>query len=468
MSQREMRGGLWDSHERKQVLDSLQNMALVEMRGRVFKVLGPMIEATGLQRSIGEACDIHTTSGHTIQAEIVGFREDKTLMMPVGTTRGIAPGDAISSQGSVPSIQVSEHLLGHVIDALGQPMDSHDFCPKGEFYPLYGQKLNPLQRPVIDTPMDLGVRLLDTCLPMGKGQRLGLFAGPGVGKSMLMGMLARNSDADINVIALVGERNREVREFIDYSLGKGALEKTIVVVATSDMPPVLRVRSALLATTIAEVFRAQGKQVLLMMDSLTRFAQAQREIGLMLGEPPASKGFTPSCFTAMAELLERAGSGKEGGSISAFYTVLVEGEDLAADPVAESAMAVLDGHIVLDRKYAERGHYPAINLLRSISRLESQLSSKRVLKAARSLRKDISLYERMEDMIHMGAYEQGSNPALDEIIANMPNIHDFLQQEPNIVCARQDAERLLFEITSKQPDPLLVSKQKTEQQVVVT
>ncbi len=265
---------------------------------------------------------------------------------------------------------------------------------------------------------------------------------------MLMGMLARNTSADINVIALVGERNREVKEFIDDALGEGALEKTVVVVATSDMPPVLRVRSALLATTIAEVFRTQGKQVMLMMDSLTRFAQAQREIGLMLGEPPASKGFTPSCFTAIAELLERAGSDKSGGSISAFYTVLVEGEDLASDPVAESAMAVLDGHIVLDRKYAERGHYPAINLLQSISRLESKLSPPHILKAARSLRKDIAMYERMEDIIQMGAYEQGSNQHLDIIIKNIPHIHAFMQQEPNEVCARAHAERALLDVVA--------------------
>ncbi len=460
-----MMQNIWQKKSRKQVLNNLHAIKLVEPRGRVFKVLGPMIEATGLQRSIGEACDIHATSGHMIQAEIVGFREDKTLMMPVGSTRGIAPGDAISTCGKVPSIQVSNHLLGHVIDAMGQPMDRHDFIAKGETYPLFGKKMNPLKRPVIDKPLDLGVRVMDTCLPMGRGQRLGLFAGPGVGKSMLMGMLARNSDADINVIALVGERNREVREFIDDSLGKGALEKTVVVVATSDMPPVLRVRSALLATTIAEVFRAQGKQVLLMMDSLTRFAQAQREIGLMLGEPPASKGYTPSCFTAMAELLERAGSGEAGGSISAFYTVLVEGEDLAADPVAESAMAVLDGHIVLDRKYAERGHYPAINVLRSISRLESQLSSKPVLKAARSLRKDIALYERMEDMIHMGAYEQGSNPELDNIINNIPNINNFLQQESDVTCTRQEAVAMLLKVMEKREDTGKNNMNAIDQQV---
>lgn len=447
-----MEASLWRSEKQFQVLASLDHLGLAEVRGRVFKVLGPMIEATGLHRSIGEACDIYTTSGHTIQAEIVGFREDKTLMMPVGATRGIAPGDPIAAEGQVPSIQVSEHLLGHVIDAMGNPLDEHDFVARGPTFPLFGEKLNPLQRQVIDTPMDLGIRVMDTCLPVGRGQRMGLFAGPGVGKSMLMGMLARNADADVNVIALVGERNREVREFIDDVLGEEGLKKTIVIVATSDMPPVLRVRSALLATTIAEVFREQGKQVLLMMDSLTRFAQAQREIGLMLGEPPASKGFTPSCFTAMAELLERAGPGNHGGHISAFYTVLVEGEDLAADPVAESAMAVLDGHVVLDRKYAERGHYPAINLLRSISRLEHQLSPKAVLQAARSLRKDIAMYERMEDMIAMGAYEPGSNPALDAIIANMPKIERFLQQDASEFCSREQAIQALLELRNEERD----------------
>jgi len=462
MKSKTMASPMWLESNRSKVVDSLNSMKLADTRGRVFKVLGPMIEATGLQHSIGEACDIHARLGHVIQAEIVGFREDKTLMMPVGSTRGIAPGDAISAHGYVPSIQVSDHLLGHVIDAMGNPMDSHAFVRKGDSYPLYGQKLNPLQRHVIDTPMDLGVKLMDTCLPMGRGQRMGLFAGPGVGKSMLMGMLARNSDADINVIALVGERNREVREFLDDALGEGALEKTIVVVATSDMPPVLRVRSALLATTIAEVFREQGKQVLLMMDSLTRFAQAQREIGLMLGEPPASKGFTPSCFTAMAELLERAGPGEKNGHISAFYTVLVEGADLSADPVAESAMAVLDGHVVLDRKYAERGHYPAINLLRSISRLENKLSSKPVLQAARTLRKDIAMYERMEDMIQMGAYEHGSNVNLDTIISNMPQINHFLQQETDQVFSREYAEKALLKVVENDVKEESMVQHKTE------
>jgi len=440
---------LWDQDKHAQIFEELKHEQPIKIRGRVYKVLGPMIEATGMMSSIGEACFIQASSGHAIEAEIVGFRDEKTLMMPVGSTRGIAPGDAVLPAGSVPSIQVDEQLLGRVLDALGQPLDGFDFTSSGPSYALHGEKLNPMKRNVIKTPMQLGVRIMDACLPMGQGQRLGLFAGPGVGKSMLMGMLARNSDAEINVIALVGERNREVREFLDQSLGKEALKRTVVVVATSDMPPVLRVRSALLATTIAEVFRAQGRQVLLMMDSLTRFAQAQREIGLMLGEPPASKGYTPSCFTTMADLLERAGPGEGSGNISAFYTVLVEGEDLSADPVADSAMAVLDGHIVLDRKYAERGHYPAINLLKSISRLENQLSPPQVLEAARSLRKEVSSYERMEDMIQMGAYEHGSNPELDAVISHIPNIEGFLQQGMHEVCTRAQAEQAIVSLMSR-------------------
>ena len=457
---------LWDKQQRQQVLDGLKYQSSTSIRGRVFKVLGPMIEATGMKRSIGEACDILTASGHAIEAEIVGFRDDKTLMMPVGSTRGIAPGDAVAPRNAYPSVQVDEQLLGKVLNALGEPLDGAPLRSSGAEYSLYGEKLNPMKRQLIQKPMELGVRMMDACLPMGFGQRLGLFAGPGVGKSMLMGMLARNSDAEINVIALVGERNREVREFIDYSLGEEALKRTIVVVATSDMPPVLRVRSALMATTIAEVFRAQGKQVLLMMDSLTRFAQAQREIGLMLGEPPASKGFTPSCFTTMADLLERAGPGENQGSISAFYTVLVEGEDLNADPVADSAMSVLDGHIVLDRKYAERGHYPAINLLRSISRLENQLSPPEVLKAARALRKEVSAYEHMEDMIKMGAYEQGSNPELDSIIQHMPAIEKFLQQGMHEACSRESAEQMIIQLIQNKPHATAQQVQQSQIQQV--
>lgn len=419
---------LWEKGQRDALLNGLKHRNPYPVRGRVHKVLGPMIEAAGLQTSIGYACDIECTAGGTIEAEVVGFRDERTLLMPVGSVRGMAPGDTVCPRAVPPSVQVGKHLLGRVVDALGEPIDGKPMVPVGASLPLYGKPLNPYARHVIDTQMKLGVRVMDACLPMGWGQRMGLFSGTGVGKSMLMGMLARNSDAEINVIALVGERSREVREFLDVSLGSEALKHSVVVVATSDMPPVLRVRAALLATTIAEAFRERDKQVLLMMDSLTRFAQAQREIGLMLGEPPTSKGYTPSCFTALAELLERAGPGESSGDISALYTVLVEGDDLSADPVADAAMAILDGHVVLERRLAEQGHYPAINLLRSISRLDNQLSSAEMLNAARSLRKDLALYERMEDMINMGAYEKGTNPELDRVISRMPHMLKFLQQ----------------------------------------
>ena len=439
---------IWHSDSKRQVFDDIKKTNAYPVRGRIHKVSGPMLEATGLQSSIGHACKILCSEGNSIEAEIVGFRDERTLLMPVGSTRGMAPGDAVLPLGCVPSIQVDSYLQGRVLNALGQPMDGQPLHASGALYPLYGTGLNPYERHVVDENMQLGVRMMDACLPMGWGQRLGLFAGAGVGKSMLLGMLARNSDADINVIALVGERSREVREFLDMSLGEEALKRSIVVVATSDMPPVVRVRAALLATTIAEGFRDKGKRVLLMMDSLTRFAQAQREIGLMLGEPPASKGYTPSCFTALSELLERAGPGLQStnqrGDISGLYTVLVEGDDLSADPVADSAMSILDGHAVLDRNLAEQGHYPAINLQRSISRLETQLSEPAQLNAARSLRKLLSLYERMADMIHMGAYEQGSNPELDNVIAHMPAIHAFLQQQPHEVCSRKDAVQQLL------------------------
>jgi len=409
-----------------------------------------MLEAIGLIGSIGHACNICCSMGHDIEAEIVGFRGEFTLLMPVGSTRGIAPGDPIAPLGSTPSIHISNHLLGRVLDAQGKPMDELLLPEQGNAFPLHGTRLNPFTRHMIDAPMQLGVRAIDACMPMGWGQRMGLFAGAGVGKSTLLGMLARNSDAQINVIALVGERSREVREFLDLSLGAEALKHSVVIVATSDMAPVLRVRAAHMATTIAEAFREQGKRVLLLMDSLTRVAQAQREIGLMLGEPPASKGYTPSCFSILAELLERSGPGVgQGGDISAFYTVLVEGDDMRADPIADSAMSVLDGHIILDRKLAEQGHFPAINVLRSVSRLDTQLMNPQELQSARTLRRKLSMFERMEDMISIGAYEQGSNPELDIIIANLPEIRDFLQQSSSLCSIRSDSAQRLLELVGK-------------------
>ncbi|WP_018294028.1 FliI/YscN family ATPase [Mariprofundus ferrooxydans] len=441
---------LWNSTQRRKVLEDAHKPVLFPVRGKVYKVLGPMLEATGLKASIGHACNICCSIGHNIEAEIVGFRGEHTLLMPVGSTRGIAPGDPIEPLSTTPSIRVGPHLLGRVLDAQGNPMDEYALSSLGTLFPLHGTRLNPFTRHMINTPMQLGVRAIDACMPMGWGQRMGLFAGAGVGKSTLLGMLARNSDAEVNVIALVGERSREVREFLDQALGSEALQHSVVIVATSDMPPVLRVRAAHMATTIAEAFREQGKRVLLLMDSLTRVAQAQREIGLMLGEPPASKGYTPSCFSILAELLERSGPGTaQGGDISAFYTVLVEGDDMRADPIADSAMSVLDGHILLDRKLAEQGHFPAINVLRSISRLDTQLMNNEQMQAARMLRRKMSIFERMEDMISIGAYEQGSNPELDNIIANLQEIKDFLQQASNSCTAREDSAQRLLELVSK-------------------
>ncbi|MFQ5518938.1 MAG: FliI/YscN family ATPase [Mariprofundus sp.] len=440
---------LWDRELRQQTLKQQHDHSAFPVRGKIHKVLGPMLEATGLKSSIGHACQICCNTGHSIEAEVVGFRGDYTLLMPVGSTRGIAPGDPVSPRTNMPSIRVGPHLLGRVLDGLGQPMDEQDLSAAGIAHELHGKRLSPFSRHIIDTPMRLGIRAMDACIPMGWGQRMGLFAGAGVGKSMLLGMLARNSDAEVNVIALVGERSREVREFLDLALGNEALKRSVVIVATSDMPPVLRIRSAFLATTIAEAFRAEGKRVLLMMDSLTRVAQAQREIGLMLGEPPASKGYTPSCFSILPELLERSGPGDgDSGDISAFYTVLVEGDDLQADPIADAAMAVLDGHVILDRNLAEQGHYPSISILKSVSRLDKQLLSASQLTAIRSFRRKLSLFERMEDMVSMGAYEKGSNPELDKIIAVMPEIRRFLQQTPDAFSSNEESAQRLLELVS--------------------
>jgi len=445
---------LWDSEARKNILSSLKHIRPFPQLGRVRKVIGPMVEVDGLHASIGRACDIQTVDGGTIEAEIVGFRDENTILMPVGRIRGIAPGNSVRLRPNPPGLNIGPELLGRVIDGLGQPMDDKPLEPSGSYRSLHGEYINPCHRHIIDEPLQLGVRAIDSCLMVGNGQRIGLFAAAGVGKSSLMGRMARHSSADVNVIALVGERSREVREFIEHNIGKEAIKRSIVVFSTSDSAPVLRIRAALLATTIAEYFRDHNQRVLLMMDSLTRFAQAHREIGLMLGEPPASKGYTPSCFASMAEILERAGPGSGRGSITGLYTVLVEGDDINSDPVADAAISILDGHIVLSRALAEQGHFPAIDVLRSISRLGNRLSSEDLQKAARSLRKDLSLYDRMEDMVNMGAYERGSNPELDDVIERMPAIRAFLQQRPDETVSLEDAGHRLIEIMSSKRETI--------------
>lgn len=439
---------LWQPEGRKRAASRLEHVPPYPPRGRIHKVIGPMLEASGLDVEVGRACQVQSAHSRPIPAEVVGFRGDFTLLMPVGTTRGIGPGNVVQPLATAPALPVSDALLGRVLDACGQPLDSRPISDNGVRLPLHRPPPNPMERHLIDQPMQLGVRVLDACLPMGWGQRMGLFAATGVGKSTLLGMLARNTDADINVIALVGERGRELREFLDRALGKEALSRSVVVVATSDTPPLMRVRAALAATTIAEYFRDKGRRVLLLMDSLTRFLQAQREIGLMLGEPPTSKGYTPSCFSMLAELIERAGPGTSGGDISAIYTVLVEGDDLT-DPVADAALAVLDGHVVLDRRLAERGHFPAVSVLRSISRLASSLAPPEVQRAARSLRENLALFERMEDMVNMGAYERGSNPELDGVLDRLPAIAEFLQQEAHEASSLTDAQQALLALTAR-------------------
>ena len=434
-----------DREHREKALAKLAGESAFPARGMVQKVMGPMLEASGIKAEVGRACHILTSDNRRLEAEIVGFRSGHSLIMPAGSTRGIAPGSVVQPLPTPPSVPVSDALLGRVLDSCGQPLDGRPLPPIKSCYPIHRRPPNPMQRHVIDTPMQLGVRVIDACMTMGSGQRMGLFAGAGVGKSTLLGMLAKDSDADVIVIALVGERGRELREFLDQALGEEALSKCVVVVETSDAPPLLRVRAALTATTVAEVFRDQGKRVLLLVDSLTRFLQAQREIGLMLGEPPTSKGYTPSCFSMLAELLERAGPGTNEGNISALYTVLVEGDDLS-DPVADAAIAMLDGHILLDRKLAERGLFPAINILGSVSRLANKLTDSRVRQAARSLREELALYERMEDMINMGAYEKGSNPNLDRIIKRLPEIERFRRQDMDEAISLNEAQDTLAQL----------------------
>lgn len=436
-----------DKEMRGQVLSRMKRMPVHVVRGRVQKFVGSLVEASGLESEVGHACCILASSGQGIEAEVVGFRSGRTMLLPVGHAQGISPGSIVEPKKEPPCIRVSDALLGRVLDARGEALDGGQLFPEGGFItcPVHRPPPNPLQRDPIDTPMQLGIRAIDACLTMGWGQRMGLFAAAGAGKSTLLGMIAKNSDADVNVVALVGERGREVREFIEQALGRKALQRCVVVVATSDAPPLLRVRAALAATSIAEYFRDRGKRVLLLMDSLTRFMQAQREIGLMLGEPPTTKGYTPSCFSMLSGLIERAGPGCGEGGISAIYTVLVEGDDLH-DPVAEAALAILDGHVILDRTLAERGMYPAINVLRSVSRLAHRLMPKEVLDAVRSLRKDLALYERMEDMVHMGAYERGSNPELDRVLEKLPRIREFLCQNMDEACTLAEAYEGVVEL----------------------
>ncbi|MCL2055935.1 MAG: flagellar protein export ATPase FliI [Oscillospiraceae bacterium] len=396
--------------------------------GKIDKIVGMMVESVGPNTTVGEICKIHSSDGtRFIHAEVVGFRDSKVLLMPYQELAGIAPGSLVEGTKTKLRIPVSEKLIGRTISALGEPLDGgegFDGVALQEIESLYS---NPLSRPRIDTPLTFGVKAIDGLLTIGKGQRMGIFSGSGVGKSTLMGMIARNVHADINVIALVGERGREVREFIERDLGEEGMKRSVLVCATSDQPAMLRLKCPMAATAIAEYFRDRGMDVLLMMDSLTRFAMAQREIGLASGEPPVARGYTPSIYTSMPKLLERTGN-FEKGSITGIYTVLVEGDD-TNEPISDTVRGIIDGHIILSRRIAARNHYPAIDVLGSISRLMNDIAGSAQNDIANELRYIMSIYEANYDLITIGAYRKGSNPALDKAIQKIDKINAFLQQK---------------------------------------
>ncbi len=400
----------------------------VQAHGKVTKVVGMVVEASGPAVELGCLCEIYSCDErHRIRAEVLGFREKVVLLMPLEELQGIGPGSRVVALQAKAHLAVGDQLMGRVIDGLGNPIDGKGAVSAESYYPIYANPINPLLRSRIDKPLDLGIRAINALLTIGCGQRIGIFAGSGVGKSVLMGMIARKSTADVNVIALIGERGRELNEFIERELGPEGLQRSVVVVATSDHLPLVRVRGAFIATTIAEYFRDQGLTVNLMMDSLTRFAMAQREIGLALGEPPTTKGYTPSVFNLMPRLLERAGTSQHQGSITGLYTVLVEGDDLN-DPIADAARSILDGHIVLSRKLADRNHYPAIDVLKSVSRVMNDIAGVEHRYNAARFKELLAVYENAEDLINIGAYVKGSSAEIDRAIEKIDSFNNFLRQ----------------------------------------
>jgi flagellum-specific ATP synthase len=425
----------------------LQDEDLARRSGRVRDLIGLIIEATGLSVEIGEICLVGDGRDRpAVATEVVGFRGGRTLLMPLGELRGIGPGTAVHPTGSPFGVAVGDQLLGRVIDGLGAPLDDLRALEQTSWRRAAAEPPDALSRPRISERVGLGVRALDTLVPCGRGQRLGIFAGSGVGKSSLLGMIARSTTADVNVIALVGERGREVREFVERDLGS-ALEHSVVVVATSDQPALVRIQAAFTATAIAEHFRDQGHNVMLMMDSVTRFAMAQREVGLAIGEPPATRGYTPSVFALLPRLLERAGTSTRG-SITGLYTVLVDGDDMN-EPIADAARSILDGHVVLTRSLAHAGHYPAIDVLQSVSRLIGEIVSPDVRAAGQRLRSALAAYHEKEDLISIGAYQRGTDPLLDAAIALRPRIDAFLRQRVEEFTSVQDADAELLSLAAE-------------------
>jgi flagellum-specific ATP synthase len=409
-------------------LDAVRNADLVRKVGHVRQLAGLSIESAGPDALVGEICEIAPRRGaRSVRAEVVGLRDGRVMLMPYGEIEGIGVGSEVVATGRMPRIAVGPMLLGRVIDAFGDPLDGLAPIAANQFRPLKAVPLNPLSRPRVSTVMETGVRAIDSMLTMGHGQRVGIFAGSGVGKSTLLGMIARNTLAEVNVIALIGERGREVREFIDKHLGPEGLARSVVVVATSDQPALARARAAYAATAIAEYFRDAGKQVMLTMDSVTRFAMARREIGLSIGEPPTARGYTPSVFSELPELCERCGTADSGGAITALYTVLVEGDDFN-EPISDMLRATLDGHIVLARRLAQQGHYPAIDVLHSVSRLFGDLTGRADQELVHATLECLAVYDRNRQLIDMGAYRAGSSADIDKAIALWPALTGFLRQ----------------------------------------
>jgi len=417
----------------------------VRLNGNICQVVGVVVESMGPASRIGEVCKIEVGRNRSpIPAEVVGFRDNRVLLMPLGDMGDIAHGNEVVATGRCLTVPVGQELLGRVLDGLGKPIDGKGSIIGEDEYPVYQSPPHPLERRRITEPLSFGVKAIDGLLTCGRGQRIGIFSGSGVGKSTLLGMIARNSAADVNVIALIGERGREVREFIEGNLGEEGMKRSVVVVATSDQPALQRLKGALVATTIAEYFRDQGCDVMFMMDSITRFAWAQREIGLAIGEPPTARGYTPSVFAILPKLLERAGSGKKG-TITGLYTILVEGDDMN-EPVADTVRGILDGHIVLSRDLAARAHYPAIDVLHSVSRLMPDITASEHQSAAQRMRKILSVYAEAEDLINIGAYSPGSNRDIDEACQLIGEVRSFLTQTPDEVCHWDDAISHLCEL----------------------
>lgn len=426
-------------------LEHLKNMDPVLVNGKVTQVIGLTVESEGPDAGVGDVCHIYPyKSSKPLKAEVVGFRDNKVILMPLGELHSIGPGCEVVSTGKPLNVPVGYELLGKVLDGLGQPLDGSFLRSRMTKYSTHNMPSNPLKRPRVLEPISVGIRAIDGLLTVGKGQRVGIFAGSGVGKSTLLGMIARNTSADVNVIALIGERGREVLDFIERDLGPEGLARSVVIVATSDQPALIRIKGALIATSIAEFFRDHGLNVMLMMDSVTRFAMAQREVGLAVGEPPATRGYTPSVFATLPKLLERSGTGPKG-SITAFYTVLVDGDDMN-EPIADAVRGILDGHIVLNRNLANKGHFPAIDILASVSRVMKEIVPREHQEAARFLNRLLSIYKDSEDLINIGAYQKGSNPEIDLSMEYIQAIWDFTRQSVDEKVTFAGAqERLLTE-----------------------